>query len=103
MAVFETIEPTLVIVNTLLIAGLMISRVPMFSFKKVRVRRHAVPFLMVLIGMFVLAMFRDAWLTLSVAVWTYIAMIPLSVLSHKRVVQQLRSVESGAVVQGAAL
>ncbi|XVJ59683.1 MAG: phosphatidylcholine/phosphatidylserine synthase [Tepidisphaera sp.] len=103
MAVFETIEPTLVIVNTLLIAGLMISRVPMFSFKKVRVRRHAVPFLMVLIGMFVLAMFRDAWLTIPVAVWTYIAMIPLSVLSHKRVVQQLRSVEGGAVVQGAAL
>lgn len=103
MAVFESIEPALVIVNTLLIAGLMISKVPMFSFKKMRVRRSAVPFVMVLLGMFVLAVFRDAWLTLSIAVWVYIAMIPLSLMSHKKVVQQLRSAEMAPAMQGAAL
>lgn len=88
--------PQLVIFNSFLIAALMISRVPMFSFKKVRVRRGFVPALMVLLGMFVLAMFRDAWLTVSVAVWCYLALIPFSVLSHRRVIRDLRRAESAA-------
>jgi CDP-diacylglycerol---serine O-phosphatidyltransferase len=90
LSAFESVEPALVIVNTLIIAGLMISRVPMFSFKKIRVKRSAVPFLMVFLGMFTLAVFRDAWLTLSVTVWVYILTIPLSLWSHKKVMKQLK-------------
>lgn len=97
-AAFQEVEPSLVpqlvIFNSFLIAALMISRIPMFSFKKVRVRRGFVPALMVLLGMFVLAMFRDAWLTVSVAVWCYLALIPLSVLSHRRVIRDLRRSEA---------
>ena len=93
--VFDSaIEPALVILNSFLIAGLMISRIPMFSFKKVRVRRGFIPALMVLLGMFVLAMFRDAWLTIPIAVWCYLALIPFSALAHRKVIRDLRHAES---------
>lgn len=93
-AAFETIEPALVVINTFLIAGLMISRIPMFSFKKVRVRRNLIGPFMVLLGMFVLAMFRDAWLTIPIAVWCYLALIPVSFASHRKVVRELRRSET---------
>jgi CDP-diacylglycerol--serine O-phosphatidyltransferase len=94
LSAFESVEPALVIVNTLIVAALMISRIPMFSFKKVRVKRSAVPFLMVFLGMFTLAVFRDAWLTLSITVWVYILTIPLSMWSHRKVMKQLKAGET---------
>ncbi|QOI99828.1 MAG: phosphatidylcholine/phosphatidylserine synthase [Phycisphaeraceae bacterium] len=88
MGVFESVEPSLVVGNTFLVAILMISRVPMFSFKKFAVHRSAVVPLMVAIGLVVLALFRDPWLTVPVIVWAYLFSTALSVRSYRRVVAE---------------
>ncbi len=87
---FDSIEPQLVIVNTFLIAALMVSRVPMFSFKKVRVKRKLVVPMMVAFGMVVLAMFRDPWLTIPVVVWCYLLTVPFAFVAYKRICAELR-------------
>jgi CDP-diacylglycerol--serine O-phosphatidyltransferase len=80
-----TLPVWLVVLHTLLIAGLMISRVPMFSMKKMRIgRRWAVP-LMVLFGAIVIAAARDLWLTLACLAFAYLITAPISILRAKRI------------------
>ncbi|MEK6703686.1 MAG: phosphatidylcholine/phosphatidylserine synthase [Planctomycetota bacterium] len=86
---FDSLEPALVMVNTFLIAALMVSRIPMFSFKKIRVKRSLVVPLMVAFGMVVLAMFRDPWLTIPVVVWCYLFTLPFATVAHKRIWAEL--------------
>lgn len=92
----------LVLVHTLLIAALMVSRVPMFSMKKMKIsRRWAVP-LMVLFGAIVIAAARDPWLTLGGLALAYLLTIPLSVLRAKRITRPPAPPTPPAATNGAA-
>jgi CDP-diacylglycerol--serine O-phosphatidyltransferase len=73
-----------VIAYTLLIAFLMISRIPMFSLKKLRVSRYAVAPLLVLMGVLVAVMFHDPWLTLAIIAGAYVLSLPVAVFMRRR-------------------
>jgi CDP-diacylglycerol--serine O-phosphatidyltransferase len=68
----------------IVIALWMVSRVPMFSFKKVRVSRRAVVPILVCVGLLAVLAVADLWLLLPVLTAVYLLTGPLSVLSHRR-------------------
>ncbi|MBX3410930.1 MAG: phosphatidylcholine/phosphatidylserine synthase [Phycisphaeraceae bacterium] len=71
-------------VFTLVIAVLMISRVPTFSFKKITVQRKLVAPLLVLVGLFVTAMISDFWLTLAILAGLNVLLIPVAWVQRAR-------------------
>jgi CDP-diacylglycerol--serine O-phosphatidyltransferase len=75
----------LIAAHTLLIAVLMVSKLPMFSFKHMKIRRSfAVP-LLVLVGAVVVAGTRDPWLTLAGLSAVYLLLLPVSiVMGHRK-------------------
>jgi len=83
----------LVVVNTFLIAWLMISRVPMFALKHARIKRRHVPALLVLLGLLVVAATRDTWLTLAGLAAVYFLTLPASVGGYRRA--KLRGPQAG--------
>jgi len=78
------IPQAVVVGYTLLIAILMISRVPMFSFKKLRINRRFVAPLLVAVGLFVILLFKDPWLTISAVAFAYLCSAPLSAWMRHR-------------------
>jgi CDP-diacylglycerol--serine O-phosphatidyltransferase len=74
----------LVVVYTLGIGLLMISRIPMFSLKKLRLSPAAVAPVLVLVGIGVGGMITDPWLTLSVVAGVYLLSLPAAVLMKRR-------------------
>ncbi len=76
----------LAIALAFLIAFLMVSRVAMFSFKKLRVAKGWVAPILILVGLTVVCMVKDVWLTLAGLAGLYLLSLPLSVVMHRRVV-----------------
>jgi CDP-diacylglycerol--serine O-phosphatidyltransferase len=78
--------PTLVVIGwMILIAGLMVSRLPMFSFKRLRVNRSWIMPLMLTMGMVVAGFVHDAWFTASLVCAAYLLSLPISLrLSQRR-------------------
>jgi CDP-diacylglycerol--serine O-phosphatidyltransferase len=72
---------------TLLIALWMVSRVPMFSFKKMRISRRAVVPLLLCAALVVAIGVRDMWVVVAGLALVYLCTAPLSVLSHRRVLR----------------
>lgn len=69
----------------LIVSGLMISRFPTYSFKRIRVSHGMVRFAMVGIAAFAAGMITEPWATLSGLIIVYAATIPFSMRSfHKR-------------------
>lgn len=80
-----TLPVWFVVGHTLLVAALMVSRVPMYSLKKMRIgRRWAVP-LMVLVGAAVVSGARDPWLTIAGLAMVYLLTVPASIVTAHRV------------------
>jgi CDP-diacylglycerol--serine O-phosphatidyltransferase len=81
-----------------LVGGLMVSRLPTFSFKKGRIPRHLVlPSLLVAaLTMGVIA--SSPWIGLSLLGLIYVALIPFSWLAYRRQEAQEREKEGAAVV-----
>jgi len=78
-------SPAWVVVGATFLVGVaMISRVPMFSLKGLRVRRPYVAPFLVLVGLVVVAALRDVWLTLAAMSAVYLALIPLAWLNSTR-------------------
>jgi CDP-diacylglycerol--serine O-phosphatidyltransferase len=65
-------------------AVLMVSRVPVYSGKHIRLRPHLVVPLMVLVGLLAALLVTEPWATLSFVGLVYIALIPMSVWSYRR-------------------
>ena len=74
----------LVIGFTFLVAGMMISRLPMYSFKKVRIPRRLVAPLMVIIGLLVVLAAKHPWLTGTVLAGGYLLTTPFSILAYRK-------------------
>jgi CDP-diacylglycerol--serine O-phosphatidyltransferase len=62
----------------------MISRIPTFSFKKVRVRRDLALPLLLVVGLYAAALITEPWLTLFLTGVAYLATIPFSLRAHAR-------------------
>jgi CDP-diacylglycerol--serine O-phosphatidyltransferase len=75
-----------VVAGVFLIASalLMVSRVPIYSGKHIRLKPQMVVPLMVLVGVFAGFLVTEPWATLSLVGLAYIATIPMSVMSYRR-------------------
>jgi CDP-diacylglycerol---serine O-phosphatidyltransferase len=74
----------LVIVHTFFVAGLMISRQPLFSFKKVRIHRRLIVPLMALIALVVVAGIKDFWAALTGLAAMYLLSVPISIVQYRK-------------------
>ncbi len=86
-----------VVALTLGVALLMVSRRPMFSLKRVRVRRGLVVPLLVVVGFMVVLTVKDPWLTCTAIAGGYLASLPVSMVTHHRAVTRA----AGGRVRGA--
>ena len=76
-----------------IVAGLMVSRVPTFSFKRFRVPGHWVLPVLLIVGALAAFLTTEPWGTLLAVGALYIASIPLSIRSYrrlKRIAEELR-------------
>jgi len=82
------------------VAFLMVSKIPTFSGKRVRVPHRWVLPVLLLVGLLAACLVSDPWLTLSSIGLLYLALIPLSIRSFRRLRQQAEAVgaEPEAVV-----
>jgi len=89
----------LVGLGLVIVGGLMVSRLPTFSFKKGRVPRHLVLPLLLGAGLFMGVLASAPWIALSLLGLAYICLIPFSVLSYRRqAAQDRQTAESAGVV-----
>lgn len=94
----------LVIAHTLVIAWLMISRIPTFSIKKIRINRRLAPLLMVAVGLLVVGASKEPWLTAAGITAAYLLTIPLSIVTAGRLKRKMAAAQqsrSGAPGLGA--
>lgn len=68
----------------LLIGGLMVSRVPTYSFKRVRVPREYIGLVLLAVGLVVAGLLNQPWYTLAAMEIAYIASIPFSLKAHEK-------------------
>lgn len=79
----------LVVAHTLVIAWLMISRIPTFSIKKIRINRRLAPLLLIAVGLLVVGASKEPWLTAAGITAAYLLSIPLSILTAGRLKRKL--------------
>ncbi|PJI43790.1 CDP-diacylglycerol--serine O-phosphatidyltransferase [Ferrovibrio sp.] len=95
-------SPFLNAVWMLCIGGLMISRVPTYSFKRVRVKREYVGLVLLGVGLLVAALLNQPWYTLAAMEIAYIASIPLSIKAHDRLKRGDAQAQTGDMADAAA-
>jgi len=88
------------VVGTVLVVvgGLMVSRLPTFSFKKGRVPRHLVLPAMLAAALMMGVLASSPWIGLSLLGLVYASLIPFSWIAYHRQVAQDRKVVAGDVV-----
>lgn len=69
---------------TLLIAGLLISRIPTYSFKRIRVPHKMVSVAMAAIALFAAALITEPWITLSALIIAHAISIPFAIRSFEK-------------------
>jgi len=90
---------TVVGVVLVVVGGLMVSRLPTFSFKKGRIPRHLVLPAMLAAALVMGVLASAPWIALSLIGFGYICLIPFSVMSHRRqALQDRKAAEAAAVV-----
>ncbi len=85
-------RPPVVAVFLLGVSFLMVSKVPTFSGKKMRVPHRWVLPLLLLVGLFAAFLVSEPWLTLAGIGLLYFAMIPVSVRAFRRLKEQAEHV-----------
>lgn len=97
-------HPLLNAIVTVLVAYMMISRIPTYSFKQVRVPQRLVVPLLLLVGLFAALLATATWLTLAALLIAYLCLIPLSVRSYRRLSATTESAtEALSVIDGGGL
>ena len=69
---------------SVLMAGLMVSRVPTYSFKRLKIPQHYILPLLVVVGLMVAGMAGRPWLVLTIVAILYLSTFPFSVRSFQR-------------------
>jgi CDP-diacylglycerol---serine O-phosphatidyltransferase len=80
-------------------ASLMVSRVPTYSLKNIRIKPQFVLYLMLFVGVLAAFLVTDPWLTLSGIGFIYLASIPVSVITYRRL--EKRDADADTVPPGA--
>ncbi|MEW5727531.1 MAG: CDP-diacylglycerol--serine O-phosphatidyltransferase [Pseudomonadota bacterium] len=88
-------RPAVVAVFLLGVSFLMVSTIPTFSFKKVRIPHKWVLPILLVIGLLAAFLVTEPWLTLVVVGVLYMGLIPLSVRSFRRLKREAERVEEG--------
>jgi len=78
-------RPEVVATFVLLVSFLMVSNIPTYSFKKVKLPPSLILPLMVVVGLIIASMLSAPWITLSGILATYIGSIPLAIRSHRAI------------------
>ncbi len=90
-----------VVVGLVLVAvgGLMVSRLPTFSFKKGRIPRHLVLPALLAAALVMGVLASAPWIALSLIGLGYLCLIPFSIISHRRqTLQDRKATEVSAIV-----
>ena len=74
----------LVAIWTFAIGVLMVSTIPMFSFKKAKIQRKYIPLIMLVIGFILAGLSGRPWLTLSSVLFVYLMTIFISIPNYNR-------------------
>ncbi len=77
-------QPAMVAVFIVVVSALMVSRIPTFAFKKFRVAPRWILPTMLLVGLFAASLVSAPWLTMSVTLILYLASIPFSLKSYRK-------------------
>ena len=80
-------QPTMVAVFIVIVSALMVSRIPTFAFKKFRVAPRWILPTMLLVGLFGGTLVSAPWLTMSATLTLYLASIPFSLRSYRKLEQ----------------
>ncbi|MBL8579338.1 MAG: CDP-diacylglycerol--serine O-phosphatidyltransferase [Mesorhizobium sp.] len=83
---------------TVLAAFLMVSRIPVYSGKKLKIRRDLALPLILAVALFILLLFSYPWHTLSVGVVGYLIFLPFSVLAYAKrsAIEEMKLAEAAA-------
>jgi CDP-diacylglycerol--serine O-phosphatidyltransferase len=73
---------------TLLVAGLLISRIPTYSFKRIRVPHKMVSVAMAAVALFAAALITEPWITLSILIIAHAISIPFAMRSFEKKKQE---------------
>ncbi len=76
--------PALVGFFLLVVAGLLVSPIPTYSFKKIKVSHSLVLPTMLLVGLVIASLISAPWVTLSIVLFLYLITIPMSVRSYQK-------------------
>jgi CDP-diacylglycerol--serine O-phosphatidyltransferase len=81
-------SPILVGPVMLVVAGLLVSRIPTFSFKRVKITQALVLPTMIVVAVVTALALAEPWALLLLVLLTYLSSIPLSISAHRRLQQQ---------------
>lgn len=76
-------QPHFIAMWLILLSAMMISRIPTYSFKKVKIKHGDVSLILVGVGALMAALFAEPWLTLGFISLIYISSIPMSYQTHR--------------------
>ncbi len=68
----------------ILVAYLLVSRLPVYSGKSLRIPGDKVPVVILGVVFYMLLLFTYPWMTLTISVFAYLAFLPLSALAYSR-------------------
>jgi CDP-diacylglycerol---serine O-phosphatidyltransferase len=77
-------HPAVVAPVMLVVAGLMVSKLPIYSFKRIRVPHHLIVPTLLAVGVLAGLLISATWITLILIGIAYVANIPLSIRAHMR-------------------
>ena len=81
----QIIIPNIIVpIWVLMIGLLMVSTIPMFSFKKAKIERKYIPLIMLVIGGIMAGLSGLPWLTLSVVLFSYLMTIAISIPTYNK-------------------
>lgn len=78
-------RPEVVAAFMVVVSVLMVSPIPTYSFKKVKLRPNLILPMMVLVGLIIASMLSAPWLTLSALLVAYLISIPLAIRSYRAI------------------
>ncbi|HVO02862.1 MAG TPA: phosphatidylcholine/phosphatidylserine synthase [Candidatus Cybelea sp.] len=94
-------SPLLVGPVMLVVAGLLVSRIPTFSFKRMKITQRLVLPTMVVVAVLTALALALPWATLMLVMLMYLGSIPLSIAAHRRLQQQRPLPTPGAAARDA--
>ena len=86
---------------TLIIAVLMISAIPTYSWTSIRIRKSWRVVALAGVAMLAAALINEPWITLLIVSLAYLATVPMSLISYARVKRRRASLRPGRAAPGA--